>query len=292
MTAVTADDVKKIVDTALASLGDIATLPQVTIKIIEIVENPKSTARDLHDVIKMDPALSAKVLKVVNSAFYGLPGQIASVDRAIVLLGLAAVKNISIAASIARMFKGSQISEHFSAKDLWQHSVAVGVTARELMKLANSAVSADEVFVAGLIHDIGMLVERQAHPEKFAKVVDTCMNEGGNFMQREVEIIGATHQDFGAGLTTKWRFPRHLRAAVGFHHSPEHLSAELRHLGMTIQLADIICCQDRLGFYLTAWDGEISEELLQQVGVSLEDVAGIRHLLPEAVAEAESMLGG
>lgn len=83
----------KFVASAIADLGEIATLPEVTVKIIQVVENPKSTARDLHEVIKNDPALSARLLKVVNSAFYGLPGQIASVDRAIVLLGLSAVKN-------------------------------------------------------------------------------------------------------------------------------------------------------------------------------------------------------
>ena len=82
MTVETAERAKQIVDSAMASIGDIATLPEVTIKIIELVEDPKSTARDLHDVIKNDPALSVKVLKVVNSAFYGLPGQVASVDRA------------------------------------------------------------------------------------------------------------------------------------------------------------------------------------------------------------------
>ena len=88
-----------VVTKALANIGDIATLPEVTVKIIEIVEDPNSTARDLHSVIKNDPALSAKVLKVVNSAFYGLPGQIGSVDRAIVLLGMSAVKNIAVAAT-------------------------------------------------------------------------------------------------------------------------------------------------------------------------------------------------
>ena len=136
MAVETADKTKAVVDKALQALGDVATLPEVTIKIIQIVEDPKSTARDLHGVIKNDPALSVKVLKVVNSAFYGLPGQVASVDRAIILLGLSAVKNIAIAASIARLFKGRRISEHFSASDLWRHSVAVAVTAQDIAKIS------------------------------------------------------------------------------------------------------------------------------------------------------------
>ena len=126
MTVEAADKTKVLIDKALASIGDIATLPEVTIKIIELVEDPKSTARDLHEVIKNDPALSVKVLKVVNSAFYGLPGQVASVDRAIILLGLSAVKNIAIAASIARLFKGKRISEHFTAADLLRNHPELG----------------------------------------------------------------------------------------------------------------------------------------------------------------------
>ena len=191
MAVSTADNVKATVDKAMGAIGDLATLPEVTIRIIEIVEDPKSTARDLHAVIKNDPALSVKVLKVVNSAFYGLPGQVASVDRAIILLGLSAVKNISIAASIARLFKGKRVSEQFSAADLWRHSVAVAVAARSLAKCSPHPVMSDEVFVAGLIHDIGTLVERQSFPDQFTEVIDRCSDGDGDFLEFEKEIIGA-----------------------------------------------------------------------------------------------------
>ncbi|MFH0980054.1 MAG: HDOD domain-containing protein [Planctomycetota bacterium] len=140
---------KAIVAKALAGIGDIATLPEVMVKIIETVEDPRSTARDLHVIIKRDPALSAKVLKVVNSAFYGLPGQISGIDRAIVLLGLSAVKNLAIAASIARLFKHNRISEHFDPKELWRHSVAVGLASRLIGKLSDEVPALDELFVVG-----------------------------------------------------------------------------------------------------------------------------------------------
>ncbi len=289
----TVDHAKTIVDKALAAIGDLATLPQVTIKIIEIVENPRSTARDLHDVIKNDPALSVKVLKVVNSAFYGLPGQVASVDRAIILLGLSAVKNIAIAASIARLFKGKRISEQFSASDLWRHSVAVAVAARSLARCSPHPVLTDEVFVAGLIHDIGTLVERQCYPDQFAEVIQRCCDgDHEDFLQCEREIIGADHQAFGVGLTTRWKFPRHLRAAVGFHHNPETLSVELRNMATLVQLADVICCQDQIGFYLTAQHDEVTESMLETLGITLEQIEEVRAGLEEQVSEAEATLTG
>jgi HD-like signal output (HDOD) protein len=286
----TADNTKVIVDKALATVGDIATLPEVTIRIIEIVEDPKSTARDLHEVIKTDPALSVKVLKVVNSAFYGLPGQVASVDRAIILLGLSAIKNIAIAASIARLFKGKRISVEFSAADLWRHSVAVAVAARSIAKCSPHPAMTDEIFVAGVIHDIGTLVERQACPEQFSEVINRCTSEKLDFLACEREVIGADHQAFGVGLTTKWKFPRHLRAAVGFHHNPENLSVELQNIAMLIRLADILCCQEKLGFYLTAQHDVIVDEMLDTIGITQEQLDEQRATLHDQVADAEGTL--
>lgn len=286
------DQAKAVVDKALASIGEIATLPEITIKIIQIVEDPKSTARDLHEVIKNDPALSVKVLKVVNSAFYGLPGQVASVDRAIILLGLSAVKNIAIAASIARLFQGKRISAEFSAADLWRHSVAVAVAARSIAKLSPHPGMPDEIFVAGLIHDIGTLVERQAHPDEFAEVIRRCSESEIDFLACEREVIGADHQAFGIGLTTKWKFPRHLRAAVGFHHCPEALSPELRNMAALIHMADVMCCQEKLGMYLTAQREQIAPELYETLGVTPAQLDEVRADLPEKLAEAEATLAG
>lgn len=290
MTVETESNAKLIVDKALASIGDIATLPEVTIKIIEIVEDPKSTARDLHEVIKNDPALSVKVLKVVNSAFYGLPGQVASVDRAIILLGLSAVKNIAIAASIARLFKGKRISDEFSASDLWRHSLAVAVLAKGLGKLSPHPVMQDELFVAGLIHDIGTLVERQTFPDQFSDVITKCIAGHGSFIQCEMEAIGADHQAFGLGLTTKWKFPRHLCAAVGYHHAPETVSDEVKNMATLIHLADVIACQEKVGFYLTAQGEEVTDEVLETLGITTEQVDSLREELPELLEEAESTL--
>lgn len=290
MTTQTVDHAKPIVDKAIASIGDIATLPEVTIKIIEIVEDARSTARDLHEVIKNDPALSVKVLKVVNSAFYGLPGQIASVDRAIILLGLSAVKNIAIAASIARLFKGKRISEKFSAADLWKHNVAVAVAAKSIARHLPHPHMPDEIFVAGLIHDLGTLVERQAFPDQFAQVIERSSAEGGNFLQIERDIIGADHQAFGAGLTAKWKFPRHLRAAVGFHHNPEMLTDDYKGLGTIIQVADILCCQQQFGFYLTAMGGVVTDDMLELLQVTRTQIDALTADLPDLISEADNTL--
>jgi HD-like signal output (HDOD) protein len=152
---------EQLVAGAIKEISHIATLPEITLKIVELVENPKSTAQDLHKVISNDPALCTRILKVVNSSFYGLPGQIGSINRAIVMLGLNAVKNIAIAASLAKLFRGGDLTPTFSARELWTHS---NVTAAAAKMVANTLRLglADEAFLAGLIHDIGLMVEMQA----------------------------------------------------------------------------------------------------------------------------------
>src|SRR5918998_3250203 len=162
--AVTTDP-KAFVQQALKKITTIATLPEVTSKIIATVEDPKSTAQQLHKIVAHDPALVTRILKVVNSSFYGLPGQIGSIERAIVLLGLNAVKNIAVAASLGQLFRGAKLCEGFTPKDLWTHCIAVGVAARDLAKQMKLPI-ADEAFLAGMIHDVGMLVELQQWPEQ------------------------------------------------------------------------------------------------------------------------------
>ncbi len=278
----------KLVASAIADLGEIATLPEVTVRIIQIVENPKSTARDLHDVIKNDPALSTRLLKVVNSAFYGLPGQISSVDRAIVLLGLSAVKNISIAASMTHMFKSGSSVEGLSGIEMWRHSVAVGVASR-LLTTAQGRPAVEESFLAGLIHDLGLMIERQVFGKQLGEVIAKHNTQGGSFCQLEQEIIGADHQAFGMALASKWRFPTGLCTAIGYHHRPMDLAPANRELSVLIHVADVLACKSGLGFSATAIRDEYTEEMIGLLKLNQEAIDGVADSLPEQVSITESI---
>ena len=289
MTTAGTVEIKAVVDKAISKIGDIATLPEVTVKIIDIVENPRSTAKDLHEIIKNDPALSAKILKVVNSAFYGLPGQIANMDRAIVLLGLSAVKNIAIAASISHVFKVDKPHPCFSAKDLWRHAVGVGVASRKLAT-ASGTSGAEDLFLAGLIHDLGILVERQAFGDRFMAVVESCTNQRLDWRDAEHWHLGADHQDFGLALGSRWRFPKHLLSAMGCHHNPDILDEKDRSFVSYVRLADMLCSQENIGFSRTCIEAEVPSDLMDECRLTEEQVEEIREMLPEDTAAAEQML--
>ncbi|MHC4444434.1 MAG: HDOD domain-containing protein [Planctomycetota bacterium] len=283
-------DASNAIKIAMSKIGDIATLPEITARIISVVDDPKSTAKDLHNIIKNDPALATKILKVVNSAFYGLPGQISEIDRAIVLLGLSAVKNIAISASISRLFAADKISDRFSARDIWKHSVAVAVAARQLCAIMGMKSIAEEAFLAGLIHDLGLLVERQAFFEQLSEVLRLSVKDKRHFCDIETELIGADHQVLGCALTTKWKFPRVLQTVVGYHHKFEFLSPENRLLPRLVYIADTICCREKIGFHLCAENQPISDEVLSDTGIAEVDLQAVIELLPEYIETAESIL--
>lgn len=274
------------VQRALAKVSEVASLPEVTARIVDVVENPRATAHDLHEIIRSDPGLAAKILKVVNSAFYGLPAQIGSLDRAVVLLGLTAVKNLALAASLARLFKGKAISAQFAARDLWRHSLAVAVGAR-LLARAGGSPNADEVFVAGLVHDLGLIVAQQLFAARVQEVAERCLNEPQSFCAAERAVMGTDHQVLGGVLAERWRFPPGLRCAIAYHHDPAGLQAPLQRATALVYVADVVCCRGRLGLWLTAQTQEIRAEMLELVGLTDRELGQVVDELPQRLQEAE-----
>ena len=267
---------------------EIATLPEVTMRIVEVVQDPRSTAHDLHKIVSNDPALSARVLRVVNSAFYGLPGQIGSIDRAIMLLGLNAVKNIAIAASLTKMFKQSSPCDDFTGKDLWTHSVAVGA-ANKLITGAIGLALPDEAFLAGLIHDLGLVALLQCYSDEIPQIVN-LQRSGVSFRRAEEQIIGANHQEIGMALAAKWKFPRSFQYVSGYHHNPTELAKENRLLAIVTHIADIICVRKSLGLTITVETDTIAPELMAEIGLTDEMVQEITDKVGEELEVVRALI--
>ncbi len=273
------------------SVSSLATLPEVTNRIIATVEDPRSSASQLNRIVSHDPALVTRILKVVNSAFYGLSGQIGSIERAIVMLGLNAVKNIAVAASLGQLFRGAKLGRNFTARDIWTHSLAVAVTARDLairMKLPLG----DEAFLAGMIHDVGILISLQTAPEMLRQVCETAAADAGsNFCQLETHLIGNDHQALGMALAEHWRFPRPCQLVVGYHHRPTELDDPNRMLVNLVYVADTLCCHSTHGFNLTALHQPMEPQDLESLQINPDVVAATRENLDKLVSATSGMLG-
>lgn len=290
----TAEQREQVVSAAIREISHIATLPEITLKIIDLVEDPKSTAQDLNEVISNDPALCSRILKVVNSSFYGLPGQIASINRAIVMLGLNAVKNIAIAASLAKLFRGGELTPNFSARHLWTHSNLTAAAAKMIADTLKLGLG-DETYLAGLIHDLGIMVEMQFDRSSLIEVVQTLgpKDDGsptGDMLEVEENIFGADHQDFGMSLCKKWKFPETFHRVTGYHHRPLDLAAENRTITCIVSVADRMAGAIEGGFRLDLQSLEFDPKVLDAIKLSSTQAADISNRLVEIAATIDTSL--
>lgn len=274
------------IERIIGKVDHIAALPEVVMRITQVIGDPKSTASDLNRLISNDPSLVSRVLKLVNSSYYARSTQIDSVQRAIVLLGFEAVHNLALSATVGEMFRGP-LTDDFSARDLWTHSVAVASLGREIARRVCKPV-AEQVFLAGLMHDIGLLAEFQAVPMKLRQVAELAKGTGARFSALELSVIGVDHAEIGAALAEKWGFPQACRQACAYHHRPALADEEFRKIVGIVQVADTLCCQDAIGFNLTAVNQVVDEAGFGGY-VPLEIIEFARENLPQLVSDAVLM---
>ena len=264
---------RKIVD----GIAHMSTLPEVTMRIIDIIEDPNSSARDLHQIVSRDPALSSRILKVVNSSFYGMPRQIGSINRSIALLGLNAVKNLAIAASLGHIFRYDGALPHFKIRDLWDHSMKTAAASCLVARHTGSR-STDEAFLAGLLHDIGFLVELQHDSTMFTAMIEkVTLDPDGtpsiDLPELERSTFGTDHQSIGAVLCEQWKFPRSLVASTAHHHDPSVLNGDESLVPWFVHLGDHLVANLPGGFRLDLMRKSIHENALEAVRI---DEAGFQ----------------
>lgn len=204
----------------IENISSIPTLPTAIERITKLLQNPKTSAEEIGKAITTDQALATKVLKLVNSAFYGFPGKISTITHAIVILGFSTIKNVVLTASIFDAFrkKGSG-QEDFDLEQFWLHSIACGAAAQSIAKFLGNN-DKEECFIAGLLHDLGKIIVCQYLPDDFGKMLANTKKKGILIYESEQELFDVTHQEVGAYITERWNLPKNLQYAVKFHHSP------------------------------------------------------------------------
>ena len=278
----------RVVASTIQKSVSIATLPPIVVRIIGICDDPKATFDDLQKAI--DPVLAMRILKIINSAFYGMSGKISSIKHAVLLLGIKAVKNVAISASLVKLVRGGLVSSSFDANKLWAHSVAVATCSRLLAQQTNM-FSPDEAFLAGLIHDLGIVVEMQVSRADFINVIKALdEDETLTFRRAEEEVLGASHEELGVGLCKAWNFPSSIQLAAGYHHRPWELPEPVRQLPTVVHVADVLAARLGLGYARTVETDSIDSQLLAQMNLTDEDLKTIADKLPEAMQESQRLV--
>ena len=222
---------------------ELPTLPVVFMKINETIINPKSSARDIADAISMDVSLSTRLLKIVNSAFYGFPSQIDTLSRAVAIVGTRQLSILAFGIKIISVFEGIS-SDIIDMKSFWEHSIACGVISRIIAGYKNIR-NTERLFVAGLLHDIGRLILYSHMPTVSLCAFQKAKETGGLLYDSEREIMKLDHATVGQILLKKWKLPFSLEDIVAHHHVPETSQNQLE--CSIVHLADIITNAIKIG---------------------------------------------
>jgi len=246
-----------------------ARLPCVDVSIAELIgtlAGEHGSAASISRIISRDVSLAARVLKVVNSAYYGQPRTISSIERAVVVLGLPTIRGIALAASCYRMPSLPSIGSGFSASDVLTHCLGVAVTAR-MLAATHPRLAPEDAFLAGLLHDFGLLLQLYGEFETLCGLVAEGRAGPGptgprGWIKLERQAFGADHAQIAAEVLAGWRLPEGIVEAVRHHHEPMAQPSGVRALVGVVALADCLVCDSGIGLQFTSEPGVPDVELL------------------------------
>jgi len=218
---------------------DISTLPQVALKVLEVARDPEAGVGDLRNVVEADPSLSTRVLRMVNSAAYGLQKRVSNLHQAIGYLGFSQVRNLALTASVSDVFRKSERMGSYNREDLWSHLVSVGICARMIARRQQLA-NFEDAFLAGLLHDIGIVLMDQHANARFRQMMESLRTDR-SLCENEREFIGFDHCVLGEMIAEQWRFPPIVRAAIRHHHNASRYEGEDSILVACVEVANVLC---------------------------------------------------
>jgi putative nucleotidyltransferase with HDIG domain len=275
----------------VSNIRNLPTPPIVFHQIQKVINDPNVSAAHVASILSEDPAMSVKVLKLTNSAFYGLAREVDSVKQAVVIVGMEAIKNLVLSASVLDMFKGKQIDQEYQEMH-WRHSLAAAFSCRLLARnlKAKGIVDPDLAFSAGLLHDIGKVVISCFLEDEYkrlheARLTDTTSAD----FELEQQVLGYTHAQIGAYLAIHWKLPEKLDDAIAFHHDPQ-LCEALDATPYITHLGDYLARQTFEEADAPETPVALGEGVLDYMQIDAEKLESFKDSLREEYLKAETFM--
>jgi putative nucleotidyltransferase with HDIG domain len=289
---------EKRVELILHQMEELPTLPAVAVRVLEATGREDADIKEVVRLIESDPALTARILQLVHRAEVGVSGDVASVERAVILLGFEAVRSAVLAVSVFEAFRepGQRLGAYFRRDEFWKHCIAVACAAELLAQRLpkGSGVDPGEAFVCGLLHDLGKVALDAMLPKSFSRVVEAADMLRGNIADLERTVIGLDHMVVGKRLAEKWQLPATVRDCMWLHGQlPAALPPGVKNpkLVNLITLADVLVREHHLGYSGNFSFPVARQVLCDAVGVSREAVEGVLHNLVDAIEPRARALG-
>lgn len=228
-------------------INDLVSLPDICVRVNNKVQDPYCSAADLAGLISQDPALTARVLRIANSAFYGFPSKIDSIARAVTIIGTQGLAEIVTASSVIHLFE-TRMDDVIDMDRFWRHSLMVGLLARGLgPRLKTPVLHGERLFIGGLLHDIGRLAMAMKIPELVRVMMSRASGKLESLWEIERLVFDLDHAEVGGELLRQWKLPESIQDAVGFHHEPE---LAVKHMldAAIVHIADVMVSRESFAY--------------------------------------------
>jgi len=272
----------------LQKIDQLKPMPQVAHKIMAIVQDPESSMAELSDVIVYDASVTANILKVTNSAYFGLTKKIETVHQAIVFLGMDQVVDIAFMASSADNLVNAQDGYELNEGELWKYSVSSALIARELAEVKASD-KAHMIFTAALLKDIGKVILNQYVADSSEEIHRLVSEQEYTFREAEKEIIGIDHAELGGIVADKWKFSPEMIEIIRNHHVPQN-STKTEFETAIVYMADTLCMMMGLGVGSDGLSYRFHQETVDRLGLGEKDFQKIIVNFGEKIGEVEELM--
>jgi putative nucleotidyltransferase with HDIG domain len=264
----------------VSKASNLISLPEISLRVNELANDPNSTAEDMGKVISQDPALVVRMLKIANSAYYGLSTEVDTITRAIAILGTNKIRDLVLSTSTSQAFEGIPNSL-ITMQDFWHHSLYCGLLAQILSKKCKKA-NTESIFISGLLHDIGQLLMFNQMPEKSHEAILLLMEgtEDLDTFEAERHVFGFDHMQVGAELVKSWKLSPVLQECVEFHHEPQKAKEFPVEVAL-INIANAVAV-------MADFDSMSEEDEIPRIDPRSWEVTGLsKNDLPDAIKQAQ-----
>ncbi len=272
-----------------ARIDELPTIPAVIPRLARVLADEGHEIKEAIEVISQDPALTSKILKVANSAYYGFPQEITTLERAVALLGSNMVKSLAVSVGVVHSLPKGKGCGAFSLNGLWVHSLAVANAARKLSALAEAKGREEVYFIMGLLHDIGKLVLAEFFPEEFAESLGQTVKCNIPLAQAEKETIGMDHGEVGGMLLERWKFPAEIRIPIQLHHREGQVPNEYKKAVRLLHIADEIAREVGVGEAGNMAPPSVLEAELDQLRIKGGELEKVKQSLEASAEELQNL---
>lgn len=277
-----------LIDT-INKIENLPTLPVVAQQILKLISTRNWSMSKISDVITRDQAIAAKVIRLTNSAFYGLRSRITSIKHAIVILGLNTVKNLVIGVSVVNTFEDSAQASIFNREQFWMHTFSTAMGAKLIAKHLQKS-NEEDYFLAGLLHDIGILAIDQFLHQEFMEILKRSLQDNADFLASEMDVLGMSHAGVGGFIAKKWNIPDFLTHSIRYHHTPESFPYEVEssssHISV-IHVADVMAQKTGVGKFIENFNPLLNDKTFNDLVIPQ---SALDKIFDKVKQEAQSLM--